>query len=354
MHFELKEITVSSIYLRGAVLALVAVPIASQACATCGCSLSADAAMGYSATAGWRVNLEYDFIDQDQLRTRYAPISPAQVAALNPAGSTSDNPGPQEVEHGTINRYFTAGVTYSPNANWSFTTLIPYINRTHTTYGNVSPDGLTPENISQAHSVGLGDIKLIGAFQGILPTHNLGVQLGVKLPSGRYGGPGVGRDPVVFATGPNAGSALDTSLNPGTGSTDLIVGAYYYQAVSQNFDAFVNGQIQTPVAHDLDQPGSDFRPGSTENLSFGVRYERDPRWIPQMQVNVTHKVHDQGALADDTDTAGTVIYLSPGLTGSVTKRVHAFGFVQVPVFSYLQGYQVFPHWTGSVGLSYAF
>ena len=360
------ETTVSSIHLRGAVLALFALPLAApfaaQACATCGCSLSADAAMGYSAISGWRLNLEYDFIDQDQLRSRYSPISPAQVADLNPAGSTPQNPGPQEVEHGTINRYFSAGVTYSPNANWSYSALVPYINRTHTSYNNVSPEDITAADLSDAHSIGLGDIKLIGSYQGLLPTHNFGVQLGFKLPTGRYGGQNVvtgatvGRDPVFFKTGPNAalGEALDTSLNPGTGSTDLIVGAYFYKAVSQNFDAFVNTQLQTTIAHDLDLANADFRPGTTQNLSFGLRYERNPRWVPQLQVNVTHKLHDQGALADNTDTAGTVVYLSPGLTAMVAKQVHAFAFVQRPVFSYLEGFQVFPHWTGSLGLSYAF
>jgi len=345
---------VSLSLLRYSALALIAAPLASQACATCGCSLSADAAMGYSATAGWRVNLEYDFIDQNQLRTGYSPISPARVASINDAG------GDQEVERGTINRYYTAGVTYSPNLNWSGILLVPYIDRTHETYGSAMSDQLAPDNTSGAHSAGLGDIKLIGSYQGILPTHNFGLQLGVKLPTGRYGGQNVtsgstvGHDPVFFYNGPNAGSALDTSLNPGTGSTDLIIGAYYYQAVSQNFNAFINTQVQFTVAHDLDTQDADFRPGATENLSFGLRYERNPSWVPQLQVNVTHKSPDQGALADNTDTAGTVVYLSPGITTALIKQVHAYAFVQRPVFSDLTGYQVFPHWTGSIGLSYAF
>ena len=47
--------------------ALVA-PEVSRACATCGCTLSADAATGYSALPGLRLNFEYDYVDQDQLR----------------------------------------------------------------------------------------------------------------------------------------------------------------------------------------------------------------------------------------------------------------------------------------------
>jgi hypothetical protein len=33
-------------------------PAAAQACTTCGCLLSTDAAMGYSASPGWCINLE--------------------------------------------------------------------------------------------------------------------------------------------------------------------------------------------------------------------------------------------------------------------------------------------------------
>ncbi|MBV8062572.1 MAG: hypothetical protein JOY51_03205, partial [Nevskia sp.] len=225
--------------LRGAVLALSVSPLAVQACATCGCSLSSDAALGYFTGGGWRLSLEYDFIDQDQLRYRYAPIPPSQVATINDQG------GSQEVEHGTINRYLTAGISYAFNANWSLTTFLPYISRSHTTYGSAGSAELMPDQISGAHVTGLGDVKLIGTYQGFLPTHNLGVQFGVKLPTGRYGGQNldtgapVGRAPTYFSSGPNAGSALDTSLNPGTGSYDLIFGAYYFQPVSQNFDAFV-------------------------------------------------------------------------------------------------------------------
>jgi hypothetical protein len=338
----------------GVLAVWAAAPGAAWACATCGCSLSTDAAMGYSAEAGWRINLEYNFIDQDQLRTGTEAISPTQVAPIN------TGVGAQEVEHQTINRYWNLSVAYSPSADWTVSTIIPYIDRGHTTYGNATPSELTPNNVSTADSNGLGDIKLIVNFQGILPTHNLGLQFGVKLPTGDYGGQNtstgalVGRDPVLFSSGPNAGSALDTSLNPGTGSTDLIVGSYYYQPISQNFDAFVNGQFQAAVAENLNQPGATYRPGNTASVSFGLRYEANPDWVPQVQINVTHKSADQGTLADTTDTGGTVAYLSPGITVALGKGMLAYSFVQLPIYSRLEGYQLFPRWTASVGVSYAF
>ncbi|WP_420819631.1 transporter [Pandoraea terrae] len=334
----------------------VALPATAHACATCGCSLSSDAAMGYSSAPGWRFSLEYVFINQNQLRSGTSAVPNTQPAAINDAG------GSQEVERQTINRYVNFGVSYSPSVNWNFSALIPYIDRSHTTYGNATTDQLTPDNLSGATSQGLGDVKLIASFQGFLPTHNLGVQLGVKLPTGRYGGQNVntgetvGRNPVFFSTGPNAsaGQALDTSLQPGTGSTDLIVGAYYYQAISQDFDAFINGQFQTAVSERLNQPGADFRPGNVANVSLGLRYEANPKVVPQLQINLYRKSHDQGALADTGNTAGTVVYLSPGITVSVWKNTQVYAFVQRAMYSKLDGYQLFPRWTGNVGVSYAF
>lgn len=339
-------------------LLLAALPAGAWACATCGCALSSDAAMGYSSGTGWLLSLQYDYINQNQLRSGTHAISPAQVAAINDAG------GDQEVENGTINRYVTLGLSYAPSADWNFRLMVPYIDRSHTTYGS-SGNPLTPGDISSATVSALGDARFIASYQGLLPTHNLGFQLGVKLPTGHYGGPNaagtgsVGRNPAAFSGGPNAsipapGNLLDTSLQAGTGSTDLIVGAYYYQAVSQNFDAFVNGQFQAAVSQRLDQPGADYRPGNLATVSFGVRYEADPIFVPQLQVNITHKTADQGALADTRNTAGTAAYLSPGVTMAIAPQTQLYAFLQVPVYSRLEGYQLFPRWAASIGVTHAF
>lgn len=288
--------------------------------------------MGYSADSGWRLGLEYDYIHQDQLR------SGTQAVSGVPPGT--------ELERETLNRYITASVSYTPSPDWNVTLFVPYVVRTHSTFGEYDPTQPLPQ-LSSSRSSSLGDVRLIGAWQGLLPTHNVGVQLGVKLPSGRYG------TAVDFDAGPAAGTPLDASLQPGTGSTDVILGAYWYQAVSQDFDAFASTQFQSAVKHHMDQPGNDYRPGNATNVSFGLRYEAWPRLVPQLQVNLLHKSPDQGALADIQSTAGNVAYLSPGVTVQLLSRLHAFGFVQVPVYSNLYGYQLFPHYTVSVGLSYA-
>jgi hypothetical protein len=312
---------------------LAVAPMTSWACATCGCTLNADAAMGYSTQPGWRVSFEYDYIHQNELRSGTRSI-----------GGVPDG---DELEHDTLNRYLTVGIDYSPNADWNIDLRIPYVIRSHSTYGDYdSTEPLPP--LSDSRSSSLGDLKLIGSYQGLLATHNLGVQFGLKLPTGQYG------TDVNFRSGPAAGAPVDASLQPGTGSTDVILGAYYYQAISQNFDFFANVQFQSAVTSKQDQPGNDFRPGNSTTVSFGVRYEKNPKWVPQLQMNLLHKSVDQGALADVYDTAGYVAYVSPGLTALVGGNLHAYGFAQVPVYSDLVGYQLFPRYTFSVGMSYAF
>lgn len=331
---------------------------AASACATCGCSLSTDAATGYAARPGWSLSLQFDDIDQNQLRHGSKPVSTAAVAAINDAG------GDQEVEHDTVNRYTTLGIGYAPNDDWGLRLLVPWVDRGHSTDGSAT-NPVTPDQLSTAKIKGLGDIRLVASYQGLLEERNLGLQLGIKLPTGHYGGPSadgtavVGRHPAAFKGGPLSADAspdnlVDTSLQAGTGTTDLIVGAYYHQPVSTNIDAFVNGQYQAAFANRLHGAGQDFRVGNTTFVSFGARYEADPSVVPQLQVNIAHKSADQGALADNPDSAGTIVYLSPGLTGTLSDHVQAFAFVQLPVASHLAGYQLAPRWTGSAGVSYAF
>lgn len=302
----------------------------TQACATCGCTLNADAASGYSPLAGWRLGLEYDYLDQNQLRSGTA------AAHTVPQG--------QELEHETLNRYTTASLTYNPTSRWSLMVLVPWVERQHTTYGSYDPG--VPQQLSGSSSSTLGDMRLLTSYQGLLPTRNLGVQLGVKLPSGRYG------TAVNFDRGPLAGTPLDASLQPGTGSTDLIVGAYYFQALSRDFDAYATAQFQSALRHHLDQPGTDYRPGNALTASIGLRLLHFASILPQLQINLLHKSADQGALADAADTAGSVVFVSPGATLQASASLHLYGFLQLPVYSNLSGYQLFPRYTLTLGMRY--
>ncbi len=322
----------NNIFVRASLIALL-IPLNSWGCATCGCSLNTDAAIGYSTHAGWQLNFQFDYLNQDTLRTG------RRGASQVPQGS--------ELQNDTLTRTYTAGITYLPNANWSLSLKAPYIIRAHSTYGNYDASQPLPA-LSESHSSSIGDVKLILSYQGILPTHNLGVQIGLKLPTGQFG------DATHFVSGPYLDTPLDTSLQAGTGSTDLIAGAYFLTSLGDSLDMVATGQMQRSIKQHLDQPGNDYRPGDSQSATFGLRYVVSPQWVPQLQINLTHKNSESGARADTVGSAGSVAYLSPGIAIKATDHARFYAFAQIPIYSNLSGYQIFSRYALSVGTSYAF
>jgi hypothetical protein len=169
-----------------AVAALIVIaPATSWGCATCGCTVNSDAAMGYSTATGWRVNLEYTYIDQDELRGGTGNASTEQVVN-NPSNPSL---GGGEIEKDTINRYITLGVSFRPTGLEPQSVGALCRARPHDLWraaATLYAVGVAPDQISGAHVSNLGDIKLIANYQGILPLHNFGLQLGIKLPTGQY------------------------------------------------------------------------------------------------------------------------------------------------------------------------
>jgi hypothetical protein len=123
--------------------------------------------------------------------------------------------------------------------------------------------------------------------------------------------------------------------------------------VSRDFDWSVNESFQAALAHTLDQAGNGDCPDTMDTAGFGLRPVSNPLVIAQLHVNLSHQSPDQGALADTTDTAGSVVYSSPGITVQVLHTLHFYRVAQIPVYSNLDGYQLFPRSTATAGLSYA-
>ena len=143
---------------------LVLLPAQAFACATCGCSLDTDAAAGYSAEPGWRINLDQTFIDQDRLRHGSGSASP-QDAVDDPADPDEEG---GEIEKRTINRYTNLSVAYRPDPDWGFTVILPWVSRGHTTYGDqdapFAPEDIAPDQLSGVHVSGLGDMKALASY----------------------------------------------------------------------------------------------------------------------------------------------------------------------------------------------
>ena len=320
--------------------ALLFSSIDAGACASCGCTLSSDwDNLQFSSTSGLKIDLRYDFLNQNQLRSGAKTISPADASRVLNDGD------PQEVEKYTRNHYITLGVDYGFNRDWGVNVQFPYINRAHSTLGTAS-DGFTSGDDGEqydSHTSNPGDIKLTGRYQGFLPQGNLGVLFGLKLPTGRYKLTGQSTDPTAPDPVP-----IDRGLQPGTGTTDIILGAYYTNALNPYLDYFAQALFQSAL-YSTDE----YRPGEGFNLNLGLRYLGFRGFNPQVQLNLRHVLHDTGENADTFGTGGTLAYVSPGIIASIGDNVSVYGFVQLPVYQNVRGVQLTPRFTTSVGVRHA-
>ena len=227
------------------------------------------------------------------------------------------------------------GLEYSPDANWGVSLLLPYFDRFHTTIGEGDTD------VSSSQSNGIGDLRVIARYAGFSPDHGTGIQFGLKLPTGRTDD--------RFREGPLAGEIVDRGLQPGTGSTDLLLGAYHFGALAQDWDYFAQALLQQPLTSK-----DDFRPGTGVNLSLGTRYVANAFFVPQLQLNVRAEKRESGANADIANSGATLAYLSPGVTLNFSRRFAGFVFVQAPVWQRVNGLQIEPRYSISAGLHYIF
>lgn len=333
------------IYLKLIILITVFImnlPQLSSACASCGCTLSSDwGHLGFSTTRGFKVDLKYDYLNQDQLRSGTNSISPKAASQI------VNNGHPQEVETYTKNNDLTFGIEYNLNSEMGISLQVPYIFRDHSTLGTAS-NGTTPgDSGGQYHSStnNIGDLKVTFRYQSFIPAlQNFGITVGGKFPTGSYTEEGNSTDTAVVGK-----VDIDRGLQPGTGTTDLIFGIYYFDGISIHWNYFAQALYQKAL-----YSRNHYRPGDGINVNVGLRYSGISFLTPQLQLNTRYVNHDEGANADQVSTGGTLIYLSPGVMVPATKWTSIYTFTQIPIYQNVEGVQLTPAFTASIGLRVSF
>ncbi len=312
------------------------------ACSADGCTLSSNwETLGFSTQPGFKIDIRYDYVKQNQLRSGTHSISSAD--ASQKVTSAGD---PQEVEKYTRNNYVNLGLDYTFNVNWGVNLQLPYINRHHATLGTNSNGSDPADGAYDSQTSSLGDVKLVGRYQGLAPDHNVGLLLGVKLPTGSHTRTGTSTDPAD----PGSAVPIDRGLQPGSGTTDAIVGAYYFDSLSKNWDYFGVATAQLAM-----NSRNDYKPGNSYNLNLGLRYMGITEVMtPQIQLNTQYLRHDTGLNADTTSTGKTALYITPGAVFPITKQTAIYGFVQVPIHQDVRGVQLSARSTASIAALFAF
>jgi hypothetical protein len=305
---------------------LGATPATARACSSCGCTLDIDwAGQGIKSRDGLSVDLRFDVFDQSDLRSGTRRVD-AHALRL---------PSEEEIQRKTMNRNSTLTLDYGFDADWGVTLQLPYLRRDHTTFAEGDVD------LSTSRSSSPGDMRLTGRYQGFSAEHDWGLQFGLKLPTGSTD--------VAFNGGPQAGQPLDRGLQPGTGSTDLILGVYRFGPLAPSLDYFTQALLQLPLT-----VKDGFKPGAGANLTFGIRYAGPGRVVPHLQINVRAEGRESGANADVANSGATLAYLSPGVTWRPREHLQLYAFVQAPFYQRVNGLQLEPRASVSVGANQVF
>ncbi len=310
---------------------------ASGAYASCGsssCAVNTNWDEHSISQPGLNLDLRHSYTRADQLRSGSKKIA-------------ADTTFAGEVENlRTITRITTLTANYTLDQNFGITVQLPYVSRNH--MHNLGPyTGNISAGVESFNASALGDIKLIGRYSTVLDEEShssVGIKFGLKLANGR-------RD-FTLNTGvvPN-----EVALQPGNGSTDLIVGAFWNQAVPGNAVSwFAQATLQSSIRHD-----AAFRPGNQVNVDGGLRYNVGSGLNGLLQVNTHWNAVDVGSsaaltAAGDASSGGKGISLTPGLSYAFTPRSNVYALLQLPVYQSVNGEQLTASKSLTAGINHRF
>ena len=312
-------------------LAALAMSAMAEAAASCGsafCMINTNwNAQGQWTEPGARFDLRFEYIDQDQLR----------------AGNKKAGIGEFARDHDeirTINRNWFGTFDYTFSNDWGVSATLPVVSRFHHHLQNEEDGSQTPETWSFTE---IGDARVLGRRQWHTENADkqrmdfFGLNFGLKLPTGRTD------------VANSEGELAERTLQPGTGTSDLLVGGYFSRVLGSGSSWFADLLVQTPLnSHD------NFKPGTRSSVDLGYRKNVDDKLGLMLQLNFLHKARDSGSDAEPEDSGGKFLFLSPGVSYMLTQSLQAYGFVQLPLYQYVNGVQLTADWAVAAGLSWRF
>lgn len=245
---------------------------------------------------------------------------------------TSSAPAADNDDKRLKTHFFQAGVQYMFDDSWGTQVQVPFANRY---FRAVDED---TGSVASTDWTSFGDARIKGLYTGFRPDLSLGVDFGVKLPTGDYQHSGADRDTQI-----------------GTGSTDLLLGGYYRRPLSadESWKSFFQIEGDFPVLIK-----DDYRPGVEIDASAGVNYSGfsigTVSVVPVGQLLISCRSSDGGANSADPVASGYErVLVSPG----VEIAFHPFMFyadVEFPIWQNMRGDQLVAPALFKVMLSYTF
>lgn len=312
----------------GAALAAVFALGAHASCGAAFCLVNTEwASQGGFTDTGVRLDLRYEAIDLDRLRNGTDRIGVGQVRRHH-----------DEVE--TRNRNVVAALDWNFAPDWGVALSLPYVDRYHLHIHNHRG-----EQVPQTWDFReLGDARVQARYVNTMVSDDAtrmrswGFTFGGKLPTGKHD--------VKNGEGEEA----ERTLQPGTGTTDALLGVFLHGAAPQTpWSWFTRASAVLPM-----NSRAGYRPGRQLLVDAGVRYAATTSLGAMLQVNASFKGRDGGANAEPDDSGQRQVFVSPGVSWNLARDAQLYAFVQLPVYQAVNGVQLIADWSALAGVSFRF
>jgi hypothetical protein len=298
-----------------------------SAFASCGsafCTLMTDryAQGGGDGHIGWSADLRIESVTQSQLREGSHKINASDVPVDEEA-----------VERRTRNTNIVTTLSYGIDADWSLSLRLPFVQRQHDHDGEADPvTGDRPAEQWKFNKV--GDVQVLARRQLVIGDGATATAVfgGLKLPTGSYN------------VANSDGVVAERALQPGTGTTDVVIGAAARQATGPH-DATIAQLSYSAALKGKEQ----FKPGARFEASVGWSHAYSHELGAVLQLNLRKRGRDSGAQAEPALSGSTTLDLSPGLTVGVGKASTLYGYVQLPLYQKVNGIQLVPRSSLAMG-----
>lgn len=295
----------------------------AEACASCGCTLTGDwLSQGLAAQPGTTLSLRYDYVPQTLLLSGTERVDRGAIAL----------PTDREIERYTYNHSLTVTFDHQFASDFGFDVQLPVLFRPHQTVGEETSEP------SFSRTQGIGDLRVVGRWQGLSrPGSVTGIEAGLVLPIGHFR--------QTFRSGPERGQAVDRGLQPGAGTIESVVGVYHLGAITPELGYFVQANLQKALSN-----RDSYKPGSFVQASAALNYTHWRNITPQLQISFRATAKDSGANADRPNSGGEQVNLAPGLSAKLSSKAVGFTYVEVPLYTRVNGYQLVPKAKLSLGI----
>jgi hypothetical protein len=202
-----------------------------------------------------------------------------------------------------VTDWYTAGFMYMFNREWGVMARLPYVNRAFTT------DTGPPSGVQTFNSRDFGDLEVTGMYTGFSQDLSTGVIFGLKLPTGVYTAQGLDRDTQI-----------------GSGSTDLILGAFHRGLITGDnaWQYFSQIRWQQPFLYRASVNADTgelqlYKPSYQIDGAVGIVYNNlynvlgFDKITPLVQIIGSQRGHDRGEAADPLNSGFDRLMFSPGI-----------------------------------------